>query len=243
MEIVEIHLDSVDSTNSYAKKHGASFDPNKITCVAAEEQTAGRGRYQRTWVSPRGVNLYATFYFRLPVNTLHLVSLAQLMAHSFAEILIREGLHPKIKWPNDIQLRGKKVSGILCETVFHQDFVEMVLGIGVNVNMEADALAKIDQPATSLMNETKGLWDKKSLLKKLGKQFAGDLERFKKEGFKPFHGPFEKLLAYKGETVRCFDGKKEWVGICHSLTHDGQLNLVLSDKSIHTVLSGDIKHG
>lgn len=237
----EIHLDSIDSTNTYAKEHSKRFAPNEITCVTAEEQTAGRGRYQRKWLSPPGVNLYITFYFQLPVNTLHLVSLAQVMAYSFAAILLREGLHPKIKWPNDVQLSGKKLSGVLCETQFHRDFVEIFLGIGINVNLEEEIAGKIDQPATSLKIETGRKWDRAALLKKLQKQFAEDLEKFKKEGFAPFHSAFENLLARKGETIRCFDGKKEWVGICHSLTNDGQLNLYLPDQTIHTIVSGEIK--
>lgn len=239
--MAEIHLDTVDSTNAYAKTHGASFAPDKITCITAEEQTAGRGRYQRKWVSPRGVNLYATFYFRMPVNTLHLTSLGQLITFSFASVLTHEGLHPKIKWPNDVQLHGKKVAGALCETVFHQHFVEIILGIGINVNMEAKDLAAIDQPATSLKQQTNRSWEKKEVLKKLMKEFSSDLETFKRGGFTPFRSAFENLLAHKGQKVRCFDGKKEWVGICHSLTNEGQLNLLLPDQQIHTVLAGDIK--
>ncbi|MES2273493.1 MAG: biotin--[acetyl-CoA-carboxylase] ligase [Chlamydiota bacterium] len=240
-DLVEIHLDSIDSTNTYAKKHSKTFDPNKITCITADEQTAGRGRFQRSWVSPRGVNLYATFYFQLPLNTLHLISLGQVMTFSFATVLLKEHLHPKIKWPNDAQLGGKKISGILCETAFHPHFVEIFLGIGINVNMDSATLAKIDKPATSLKVETGHSWNKEELLKKLQRQFLSDLQKFKKEGFTPFHSPFENLLSYKGQTIHCFDGKKEWIGICHSLTADGQLNLYLPDHSIHTILSGDVE--
>ncbi|MBX7066348.1 MAG: biotin--[acetyl-CoA-carboxylase] ligase [Parachlamydiales bacterium] len=237
----EVHLDVVDSTNVYAKKHCKSFPPGKITCVTADEQTAGVGRYQRKWVSPKDVGLYATFYFTLSLNTLHLASLAQLMALSLASVLQKEGLKPEIKWPNDVRLHGKKISGILCETQFHPDHVDIFLGIGINVNLDAASAAKIDQPATSLFIETKKKWDKKEVLKKLQAQFIHDLERFKREGFGPFHKQFDQLLALKGETVRCFDGKKTWVGICHSLTEDGQLNLQLPDHTFHTLLSGDIK--
>lgn len=219
--------------------HAQTFPPREITCVSAEEQTAGRGRYQRKWVSPRGVNIYATFYFRLPVGALHLTSLAQVMTFSFAAVLLHEGLHPKIKWPNDVQLGGKKVSGVLCETSFHKEFVELFLGIGINVNM--DTTAQIDQPATSLFLETGHKWDKAALLKKVQKQFASDLEKFKKEGFAPFHNSFENLLAYKGQTIHCNDGKKVWTGICHSITNEGHLNLYLPDKTLLTILSGDIQ--
>ena len=243
----EIHLDRIDSTNTYAKEHVLEFPPDQITCIHADEQTAGRGRYERSWVSPPNVNLYATFYFRLPPDALHLTSLAQVMAASFASLLIAEGLHPKIKWPNDLQLSGKKVSGILCETSFHPKWVDIFLGIGINVNMEKEALNQIDQPATSLKTETGKSWDRQTLLHKLQHQFVSDLEKFKTSGFLPFYYLIDNLLAFKGETIRCFDGSREWVGICHSITNEGQLNLYLPDHSIHTLSSGDIrsskKHG
>lgn len=240
-KIDSIHLDTIDSTNTYAKTHSNTFDPNTITCITADAQTAGRGRFQRHWQSPKGVNLYVTFYFQLPRQTLHLNSLAQVLAASFASLLIKEGLHPKIKWPNDIQLSKKKLSGILCETSFHGEIVDIFLGIGINVNMESSDLNQIDQPATSLKQETHRAWDRKELLEKLQKQFLHDLALFKTHGFTPFHSLFENLLAHKGEQIRCFDGKKTWEGMCHSLTMDGQLNLYLPDKTMHTITSGDIK--
>lgn len=237
----EICLETIDSTQNYAKAHRAQFAKGEITCITADQQTAGRGRYQRKWVSPPGQNIYATFFFELPRNTLHLIALAQVMAYSFANVLLHERLAPKIKWPNDIQLSGKKVSGILCETQFHTSHVDIFLGIGINVNLDAQMTAQIDQPATSLLIETGRTWDKKTLLKKLQKQFAGDLEAFKQHGFAPFHGAFEKLLTFKGQTIRCFDGKKTWEGVCHSLTEDGQLNLLLPDHTLHVISSGDIE--
>lgn len=236
----EIHLETIDSTNTYAKQHAASFPQDQITCITAEEQTAGKGRYQRKWVSPRGTNLLATFYFRLPSNTLHLSSLAQVMAYSFSSVLIEKHLYPKIKWPNDIQLNGKKLSGILCETAFHNSDVEIFLGIGINVNMDQKSALQIDQPATSLRIETGKVWDRKTLLTQLQDKFESDLETFKEKGFEPFHSAFENLLAYKGQTIKVFDGKKEWTGVCHSLTNDGQLNLYMPDHSIHTITAGDI---
>ena len=140
--MIEIHLDTIDSTNTYAKRECHRFAPDQITCITAEMQTAGRGRFQRKWLSPKGVNLYTTFYFRLPPQTLHLTSLAQVMAFTLASLLIEEKLHPKIKWPNDLMLNGKKIGGILCETTFHPDFIDIFLGVGLNVNMEKENLLK-----------------------------------------------------------------------------------------------------
>lgn len=238
----EIHLEQIDSTQTYAKAHCEKFPKGEITCFSTDEQTAGRGRYQKKWLSPKGVNIYATFYFTLLPHTPNLISLAQLMAHSFAAVLLQKGLDPQIKWPNDILLNKKKVSGVLCETQFHRESVDIFLGIGINVNMDSATAAQIDQPATSLAIETGQEWDRKGLLKALQIQFEKDLNLFKTAGFRPFHAEFEKRLAFKGEKIRFFDGTKEWVGICHSLTEDGQLNLLLPDQTIQTVRSGDIFH-
>ncbi len=123
----EIRLDLIDSTNTYAKEHAASFPKDRITCVTAEEQSAGRGRYKRKWVSPRGVNIYATFYFRLPAKTIHLGCLGHVIALSLAACLIQKGFKPKIKWPNDLLVSGKKISGVLCETQFVKDSVDVFL--------------------------------------------------------------------------------------------------------------------
>jgi BirA family biotin operon repressor/biotin-[acetyl-CoA-carboxylase] ligase len=237
----EIHLSVVDSTNTYAKNHSDSFPKKGITCITAEEQTSGRGRYQRKWISPKGVNIYATFYFTLSLPAIDLISLSQLMACSVAKLLLEEGFKPKIKWPNDIQLDGKKISGILTEIQFHPNSAKVFLGIGINVNLDAESARKIGQPATSLMIESGKIWDKNSLLKKLQIRFEEDLEIFKKNGFSPFWKTLDDLLALKGKTIHIFDGEKEWIGICHSLTREGQLNLLLPDQTIHTILSGDIR--
>ncbi len=236
----EIHLNTIDSTNTYAKQNCTRFPKDQITCIIAEEQTAGRGRYKRTWVSPKGVNIYATFHFTLPVHTPHLGSLSQVMACSLAKLLIQEGLKPKIKWPNDVQLNGKKLAGILSETQFHPSHIDLFMGIGINLNMDAASALKIDQPATSLMIETGRQWDRTQFLKQFQNQFSEDLQIFKKEGFAPFYKWLDALLALKGETVRFHDGKQEWKGICHSLTPEGQLNLMMPDQTIHTVFSGDL---
>lgn len=194
MDLVEIDLTTIDSTQEYAKKNYTSFDPAKLTCISAEEQTKGKGTWQKKWISPKGVNIYATFYFQLAARAPDLTTLAQVMSSSFASILLAEGLHPKVKWPNDIQLNGKKVSGVLCETIFEKEFVAIFLGIGINVNMEEKDLSQIDQPATSLKVETKRIWDRKNLLRKLEVQFEKDLALFKQKGFEPFRVRLKTIL-------------------------------------------------
>lgn len=237
-----IFLDSVNSTNSFAKEHCQEFDPHSVTCIIAQEQTAGRGRMNRKWHSPKGLNIYATFYFQLPLHALHLISIAHIMTLSVTTVLLQKNLQPQIKWPNDILIHQKKIAGVLCETAFHSDWVDIFLGVGINMNMKPHHLESIDQKATSLLLETNQPQNISDFIQKLQKQFSVDLQTFKQNGFTPFHAQFENLLAFKGETIRCFDGHREWVGICHSVTNDGQLNLFLPNHEIVTLRSGDLSY-
>ena len=82
-------------------------------------------------------------------------------------MLNEEGVQATMKWPNDVLVNGKKVAGVLCETVFHASHIEIILGFGLNVNMGSEDLAKIDQPATSLKKETGRVWDKQVLLQRI----------------------------------------------------------------------------
>jgi len=240
MEIVNITLDSVGSTQAFAKENAHTYAKDKITCVSTKEQTKGVGRFHRPWLSPKG-NIFATFYFTLPKDSLHLTSLAQIMTLSFAEVLCNNNLAPKIKWPNDVLLNNHKCAGTLCEITFNKDHVDVFLGIGIDVNMSKEECAQIDKPATSLKVETGKDWSEEEILKALQEQFAKDLTLFKEKGFDPFHSKFENLMAYIGEEITCFDGEKEYSGICHSLNSEGQLNLCI-DGDMRTIFSGDIEN-
>jgi BirA family biotin operon repressor/biotin-[acetyl-CoA-carboxylase] ligase len=221
----QIAFTTIDSTNVYAKLHRNEFARDEITCITADEQTAGRGKFNRPWLSPKGANIYATFFFTLPQSTIHLTSLAQVLSFSIAIVL--QDLNPAIKWPNDIQLSGKKLGGVLCEVIFQPEITAVILGFGLNVNIDADYLKQIDQPATSLLIETGRQWNKQELLEKIQRQFEIDLHTFKQSGFTPFHSLIQSKLSNK--LVRFQDGKNEIVGIYKSLNEDGSLNITLPD--------------
>lgn len=235
-----IHLDTIDSTNTYAKKNASNFPPHDITCIYAEEQTAGRARQQKTWISPFGANLYVTFFFTLPLKTPHLTAIGQVLAASLARVLLHFGLLAQMKWPNDLYLSGKKFAGILCETEFHPTLVHLFLGVGINVNLDQDLLSTIDQPATSLKIETHKSWNKEFLLQKLQTTFQSDLALFKKEGFIPFQTFLNERLAFKGKQIRCFTGEEIWEGVCEGLAADGQLKLLLNTGEVKVVSAGDV---
>ncbi len=236
-----IHFDTIDSTNTWTKKNAASLDANQLTCVTALEQTAGRGRFFRKWISPKGQNIYATLFFCLPKESSFIINLGQILSLSCITVLKKKGFTPQIKWPNDILLDSKKVAGILCETVSFEDRIGIALGIGINVNMSKELLETIDQPATSLAQLSGQTWTLEQILEPLLKQFLRDLDVLQLKGFEPFRPIYEQHLAFKGKAMTCSDGLKTVKGICHSINIDGRLNLLLPDGKISTLSAGEVK--
>ena len=240
MIIKNIFLEKVDSTQLYAKKNYKSFEPDSITCITAKEQTSGIGRYNRSWISPKDMCLTSTFYFRALSQSKDLTCLAQVLCITLAKVLIKKGLAPKIRWPNDILINDKKISGVLCQTIFEKDIVHIFLGIGVNINMDEKTAKMIDKPATSLLLETSKKEDIEDFLKVLQEQFLQDLLILLKDGFSPFYQMYSDLLAHKNKEITLFDGKDNFSGIIESITPHGALKLKLKSGEIKIFQSGDI---
>src|ERR1700733_11838983 len=138
MECNRIHFSAIDSTNTWAKQNIHLFNPKKITLVTAEMQHEGRGRFKRRWVSPSGLNMYASFCFFVSKENKNLSTIGQVMGISAARILEEFKVSPKLKWPNDLILRGKKLGGILCETQDRGEQFCIIAGIGININMPVE---------------------------------------------------------------------------------------------------------
>lgn len=238
MKIQYIQLDTIDSTNNWVKAHLSEL--TSFTCVTAVEQTGGRGRFKREWVSPRGQNITATLFLTVPLGSNYLCNLGQLMAFSCAKTLRGIGFPAEIKWPNDVLIQGKKIAGVLTETVTQKETIDVVIGIGMNVNMPEESLQSIDQPATSLLQLSKKKWDLQEILELLMERFVQDLALLQKSGFSAFQEPFEKILANKGQEITCRDGNQTFRGICHSITKEGSLQLLLPSGEIKTILAGEI---
>ena len=120
-----ISFDKISSTQDYAHDLIAQKKATDKTVITALAQSAGRGRYKRTWVSHHG-NLYASFIYKSIERD---PRLSYAVAVAIAETLISFGLKPQIKWPNDVLIDGKKISGVLIE--YSQNFV--IVGIGINI--------------------------------------------------------------------------------------------------------------
>ena len=240
-KVITIHLDTIDSTNTYAKENYQQFGQNEMTRITADEQLKGHGRFKRKWLSPKGMNIYLTYYFTSNKNPMDLNNLAQIFCLSIAKLLNKEGLKPQIKWPNDVLVNQKKISGILCETIDLQDKCGVVLGAGININMPQELLDSVDQPATSLMVETGKAHDREDLIKTLDTFFLEDYHLYTRDGFKPFYMSYDALLIHKGMPVTLKQNGHTISGTLHSLNPDGRLNLLLPDGKIQTLSSGEIK--
>jgi BirA family transcriptional regulator, biotin operon repressor / biotin---[acetyl-CoA-carboxylase] ligase len=144
-----IELEMIDSTNNWAKREKASFPSDRPTFITAIGQTSGRGRGTNTWVSPNGQNLYMTMAEKVR-HPLRVTDYALIAPLAMKRLLDFFGIRSSIKWPNDLIVGLEKICGILIEGTSVGSDPWVIVGIGLNVNMEESLLRSIDQPATSL---------------------------------------------------------------------------------------------
>lgn len=236
----KIYLSEVDSTNLYAKSNIENLADKSI--VHAANQTAGRGRLQRTWVNLGEGNLFLTFVLK-PSNSFNEVysNLTQYLSVVLCKILEEYGLKPKIKWPNDVLINGKKIAGILSETVMQGSlFKGLVLGIGVNLNTsEKDLTSVIDKEATSLNLEISKPVDVNLFLDKLAEEFFADYDNFLQKGFELIKNDYISRTCFLDTEicVQVFNDKK--CGIAKAINDKGEL--VMSNNQKEFVLTiGDI---
>ena len=213
----------------WAKAHAHELDTKKLTCISASLQTAGRGRLKRTWISKEG-NLQFSLVFFLKKDDVRLPNMAQIAAFSIVRVLKQYGIRASIKWPNDLQYDQKKFAGVLVETSPVQDLLEVIVGIGIDVN----APVKVSQETISLSEITNTPWPLDKLLEAIINSFLIELKR----GFSLQH--YESHLAYIGEQIAVDILGKHYEGMLAGLTKSGHLRLILSDGTEAEFASGDI---
>lgn len=235
-----LFLETVDSTNKYAKENLVKIADK--TLVYANNQTAGRGRMNRKWNSNSGENVYASIVLK-PSKELKAIysNLTQYLSLVLVEVFEDYGLFPKIKWPNDVRIDKKKISGILAESVFDKGELQgIILGFGVNLNCSVKDLEMIDQPATSLNLELNKIIDRKIFLRKVIDKFCLRYNKFIEEGFLLIREDYIRRAEFLNTpvTVKVFD--KEVSGIAEDITDEGALKIVDDNKKEHVLLIGDI---
>jgi BirA family biotin operon repressor/biotin-[acetyl-CoA-carboxylase] ligase len=241
----QIHwFDSLASTNTYLREWVAD-SPALVagTVVAAREQTAGRGRQDRRWVGAAGRDLAFTFLLRESVPVDRLPSLPMAAALGVAAYLEGEcGLAARVKWPNDVRVNGRKICGILAESVAAPgpEPQTVVVGIGINVNMPPEIAESIEPPATSVFRETRAERDV-ALTQPGGVERVGEsLEVWRSGGFDALRGAWLERCEFLGEAVSVQGANGALLGRLEGF--DGYGALIVQDESgkRHTITAGDV---
>jgi len=240
-KVKHFHFSSIDSTNSWAKRNLDQWQKNGVTLITTEEQTEGRGRFQRVWMSPKNKNIYATFCIFLDQKREDIGQIPQLLALSLIEILENHQLTAQIKWPNDLLIEGGKVAGILSETTRLENQIGLICGIGVNVNMRPEEMLAINQKVTSLSSESGKTYQLSEILEELIDQFLQNLQIFLKEGFTPFFNAFKNCFLYQtSQEIYLSNGLEKIRGRFIKINEEGSIQLLLPDGQIKTFQSGEI---
>jgi BirA family biotin operon repressor/biotin-[acetyl-CoA-carboxylase] ligase len=234
------YFDSIGSTNNEALAWATSGAAD-LSLVIADEQTAGRGRLDRKWFTPKGTALaFSLILCPTAEEKPHLTRTVGLAALAVADALRTHGLVAQIKWPNDVLLSGCKVAGILIESIWSGDELDcVVIGIGVNVLKGAVPSADLLQfPATSLEAELDTAVERETLLHDT---LAGIVALRPHLGTDSFIAAWEKALAFRGEQVQVEAGSEApLTGKLLGLEADGSLKLSRQDGKSVTVRFGDV---
>ncbi len=234
---------AVESTNLAARQLAEEGSPS-YTTVIAEEQIRGRGRLGRGWYSPAYSGLWFSMILRPEMITPAAAAPATLVtAAVLASSLNREqGLEVKIKWPNDLLLKGKKFGGILSEIKGEPDRIEyLVVGIGLNVNQHRkDFPAELKLTATSLFAESGREFDRTNLFLSLREELCQAYELFIEKGFYPFRNRLLSCNSFIDREVTVTWTGGSLKGTAVDLDENGALLVRDGRGKVHRIYYGEI---
>ncbi len=224
--MIVVHLEKVDSTNEEAKRvpfcHGL--------CIVAREQTEGKGRRGKRWLSERDKGLYASFLLRPIEKNVSLSSLAFGWAVFKSLSAFSDRFY--LKWPNDVYINGRKVAGILTEGLKDRT----VVGVGINLYYTRKELSLFPVPATSLSAE--GIeFDRERLLMELYESILEAHRLLEEEKFKV--ELFEENCPLIGSEIRVEKEDETFTGRALGIDREGAL-IVETEKGIKRLFSGDV---
>lgn len=229
------------STNDDAKRLGDDGAPHG-TAVIALAQTAGRGRRGRSWTDLGGHHVFLSLLLRPTGPVERLPELPLVVGLGVADALEALGLQPDLKWPNDVEIGGRKVGGILCELTTHLDGspAYVVAGLGLNVDAPtADVPPDIAERFTSLAlaGRSVGLPE---LYDTLFPALEARLDRHAAGGFAALHGDYERRLGLMHQRVRAHVGHA-LEGLCIGVSETGELLVREDDGALERVASGEVE--
>lgn len=231
-------LPVIDSTNQYLLDRIGELSSGDA-CVA-EYQQAGRGRRGRKWFSPFGSNLYLSMYWKLDQGPAAAMGLSLVIGIVMAEVLQRLGAEDvRVKWPNDLYLKDRKLAGILVElTGKTGDAAQLVIGAGINLRMRGPEADTINQGWINLQEAGVNI-DRNELTAMLLKELRAALLHFEKEGLAPFISRWRGLDNFLDRPVKLLIGDQEIHGIERGIDQQGAL-LLEQDGIIKPYIGGEI---
>lgn len=232
-----LYLARTTSTNEVAKGLARRRAPEG-TVVLAEEQTAGKGRLGRSWAAPAGSSLLLSVILRPTLSRLpQLTMMASLAAARAVEGAT--GLPVRLKWPNDVLIRGKKVGGILIEAELAGQRPRFaVVGMGLNVNFDVGAVPGIPETATSLSLELGRDFPRQDLLLALLEELETAYQGLKAGA--PIQEEWRERLETLGRWVRVTGKGPPEEGRAEDVDDQGRLLLRLADGSLLALSEGDV---
>lgn len=235
-----LHLfNTIDSTNRYLKDLPVN---QTLAICCAEEQTQGRGRFNRQWHSPPAENIYCSSRWNLPCDLTKLSGLSLITSLAVLTTINELGLVDtiKIKWPNDILWGDKKLSGSLIECLGEsQGHTQVVIGIGLNVNSDTENQPLADKPWCSLYAIHKHKFDRNRLICRLIMHLDSYLKQFIQNGLPHFMEEWDKYDYLAGKHITINQHADSISGKACGITEMGQLIIEDEKGVLHYIASGD----
>ncbi len=233
------YFKEIDSTNNKAYELAEKGAEEGIVIIA-ESQTRGKGRLGRRWESPYGVNLYTSIILRPQISP-NIATLITIMSSIAVSDAINKSFNivPQIKWPNDIIINNKKVSGILTEMDSNISLVNfIILGIGVNLNMDVPEYLK-DKAISikEIMNKEVSRVEFTAILFKMIEKWYNN---FLKKGFESIIYPWNRYSMMEGKLIKVSSHGETIEGYSIGLDRDGALILRDRNGIIRRVIAGDV---
>ncbi|MBN2164126.1 MAG: biotin--[acetyl-CoA-carboxylase] ligase [Pontiellaceae bacterium] len=232
--------DRLGSTNSTMRERislGEKAENGWI--LATREQTCGRGRQQRKWVSMPDTNLCFSLFLKTHAPLIQIPSLTMAVALAVNDLLNYYQIHSAPKWPNDVLVGPRKICGILSERTDCANTTGIIIGIGLNVNMSKEDAEAIDRPATSILMESGIAHPPASILDALLPQIEFWINEWEKGGFTAIRDIWTEKAGPVGKAISVHDGDVRKSGTLAGFGEHGELLMKTRD-GIETIWSGDV---
>ncbi|HEX2965676.1 MAG TPA: biotin--[acetyl-CoA-carboxylase] ligase [Syntrophorhabdaceae bacterium] len=236
-----VHKEIVDSTNIAAFRLALAGE-QEGTCLIAESQTKGKGRLGRKWCSPLERNIYLSVIVRPSVHPSVVYPITFLSSLAVYDTILQViGQKPVLKWPNDVLMNGRKLCGTLLELSTEADMVRfVVIGIGLNVNMEAnDVDEDIQKKVGSLLTETKKVFERAMLCGMLLTNLEKYYILFREKGETEICRIWEERAQIRDKFMEISQMGESYKGFCRGIDRDGSILLDI-DGVTKKIIAGDV---